>query len=95
MFGSPDSPAFSSLLSLLVSAVAALIAVFYFTNVVDGASPVALIVAASLAFMAVALGVYSLSEPQPGLWLALLGMGLGMGVIVLAFLVFIYKLAHP
>ena len=94
MFGSPDSPAPSGVLSLLLSAVAALLAGFYFADVVAGSSPVVLIVAASLAFVAVALGVYSLSTPEPGLGLALIGMGLGMGVIGLAFLVFLHRLAH-
>jgi hypothetical protein len=94
MFGSPDSPAITSVLSLCLGVAAAMLAGLYFTDAIETGRAVALVVGMAIAFGAVVAGMFSFSRPEPGLGYALLGMGIGMAVIVLWFLVFLLNLAR-
>jgi len=94
MFDSPDSPALTSVASIILAAVAAILTGIYFAEVFEDASGVIIAIAMILALAAVVSGMFSISSPAPGMGLAVLGMGMGIGVVVVGFLVFLLNLAH-
>jgi hypothetical protein len=94
MFDSPDSPAIRSVLSLALGVAAAVLAGLYFADTLETGRGFVLVVGMCLAFAAVALGMASVSAPEPGLVFAVLGLGIGVAVIVLGFLAFLLNLAH-
>jgi hypothetical protein len=92
MFDSPDSPAVTSILALVLSLAAAILAGVYYTETIETGRDAALIAGSALAFLAVILGMFSLSSPEPGLAYAVVGMGISVAVIVLGFLAFVLNL---
>ena len=94
MFDSPDSPALTSVLSIILAIVATLFAAVYFAGVFRENYGVVIALAMIIAFAAVVSGMISVMSPSKGMFIAIVGIGIGIGVVVLGFLVFLLNLAH-
>lgn len=94
MFDSSDSPALTSVLSIILAIVAVLFTAIYFAGVFQENSGLLIALAMIVAFAAVVSGMFSVASPSTGMFIAVVGIGIGIGVVVLGFLVFILNLAH-
>jgi hypothetical protein len=94
VFDKPDSPAMTSVLSVILAAAAAVLAGIYYVEVLESGIRVVFVAGLALAFVAVALGLLSLYAPRPGFIYGIAGAGIGIAVIVLGFLTFLVRLAR-